>query len=58
MARRYTALLLVAVTKGWPAALHYDQQKADEFVEFRAGSQPQPRAAQPASEARGRTAIR
>jgi hypothetical protein len=33
----YTAhrlqLLYIAVTKGWPAALFYDQQGADEFLD-------------------------
>jgi hypothetical protein len=36
-ARNYTAhrlrLLYIAVTKGWPAALFYDQQGADEFLD-------------------------
>jgi ribonuclease BN (tRNA processing enzyme) len=55
-ARHYVAhrmrLLYVAITKGWPAALYYDQQGADEFLdvspEFWASFQPpsKPRAAQ------------
>jgi hypothetical protein len=47
-ARNYTAhrlrLLYIAVTKGWPAALYYDQQGADEYLDvssdFRTGYQP------------------
>jgi hypothetical protein len=37
LARNYTAhrlrLLYVVVTKGWPAAMFYDQQEADEFLD-------------------------
>jgi hypothetical protein len=27
-------LLYIAITKGWPAALYYDQQGTDEFLHF------------------------
>jgi hypothetical protein len=55
-------LLYVAITKGWPAALFYDQQGGDEFLDkFWASFQPpqRPRAAQrrPATQ-RGRSATR
>jgi hypothetical protein len=57
-------LLYVAITKGWPAALYYDQEGADEFLdvspEFWTSFQP-PRTPtaqrQPASQ-RGRSATR
>jgi hypothetical protein len=67
--QHYTAhrmrLLYVAITKGWPAALFYDQQGGEEFLdvspEFWATFQPpqRPRAAQhrPA-QTRGRSATR
>jgi hypothetical protein len=50
--RNYTAhrlrLLYIAITKGWPAALYYDQQGADEFLdvtpEFWTSFEPPPRA--------------
>jgi hypothetical protein len=46
-------LLYIAVTKGWPAALYFDQQGTDEFLdlpsEFWAGFQPpaRPKVSQP-----------
>jgi hypothetical protein len=64
----YTAhrlrLLYIAVTKGWPAALYYDQQGADEYLDvtpdFWTGYQPpRPRAAQRGtSQPRGRSFTR
>jgi hypothetical protein len=55
-------LLYIAITKGWPAALFYDQQGGDEFLnvppDFWAAFQPppRPRAAQRrAPQARGRS---
>jgi hypothetical protein len=37
LARNYTAyrlrLLYIAVTKGWPAALYYDQEGANEYLD-------------------------
>jgi hypothetical protein len=68
-ARNYAAhrlrLLYVAITKGWPAALFYDQQGADEFLdvapEFWTAYRPpaRPRAAQRGTSLpRGRSSTR
>jgi hypothetical protein len=61
-AKNYTAhrlrLLYIAVTKGWPAALFYDQQGADEFLdvspEFCSTYQPSTR---PRADQRGTTQV-
>jgi hypothetical protein len=68
VARSYTAhrlrLLYIAVTKGWPAALFYDQQGADEFLDvapdfWTSYQPPHPRAAQRgAAQPRGRSSTR
>jgi hypothetical protein len=68
-ARNYTAhrprLLYIAITKGWPATLYYDQQGADEFLDvtpdFWTSYQPppRPRAAQRGpAQPRGRSSTR
>jgi hypothetical protein len=58
-------LLYIAVTKGWPAALYFDQQGTDEFLdlpaEFWAGFRPpaRPKVAQPRTTVtRGRSSRR
>jgi hypothetical protein len=46
-------LLYIAITKGWPAALFYDQQGGDEFLDvspdFWATFQPPQRPARPSN---------
>jgi hypothetical protein len=62
---RRMRLLYIAVTKGWPAALFYDQQGTDEFLDvppdFWANFHPPPRpkaAQQRTVPARGRSSTR
>jgi hypothetical protein len=62
---RRMRLLYIAVTKGWPAALFYDQQGTDEFLDVPADfwanfhPPPRPKTAQPRGVlARGRSSTR
>jgi hypothetical protein len=60
-AARRLRLLYVAVTKGWPAALYYDQQGANEFLgvpaDFWTSYQPPPRTSSPILRSTGRRRV-